>query len=185
VNAVDLSDVHHVDAAFDEALFLAGVTSLFLDVRAAVSGGSIDPVAGRLSPHLTALIGNQLRYAVESGHELSMSSIDHVTAALRGAEALSDGDLVCLVRFDVAGRLGPVALLSDLAPAAQLAAMPTRTWYETWRLARPAGVTSPPLPQECPSCGAPASGETHCHYCHSLLVDATAQFRVQSIECMG
>jgi hypothetical protein len=182
---VDLGAVHRVDAAFDADLFLAGATSLFLDVRAALTAGSIDPVSGRLSPQMTASLGNQLHYAVESGHELGMSSIDTVTAVLRGVEALSTGDLTCLVRLNVTGRMGPVSLISDVPPPVQLAALPTRTWYETWRLSRPAGGASPPLPTACPSCGAPASGETHCHYCHSLLVDATTGFRVQSIECMG
>jgi hypothetical protein len=182
---IDLNAVHRVDAAFDADQFLAGATSVFLDVRAALTGGTIDPVAGRLSPQMTASLGNQLHYAVESAHVMGMSSIDAVTAVLRGVEALSTGDLTCLVRFNVSGRMGPVSLIGDMPPAAQLAAMPTRTWYETWRLSRPAGVSSPPLPTACPSCGAPASGETHCHYCHSLLVDATTGFRVQSVECMG
>jgi len=182
---VDVSAVQRVDATFDPNLFLAGATSLFSDVRAALSAGSIDPVAGRLSPELTSMFGNQLQYAMTTGHQLTMSSIDHVTATLRGVEAQSAGDIMCLVKYDVVGRMGLVALGGSVPPASQLAAMPQRPWFETWRLTRPAGVASPPLPTTCPSCGAPATGETHCAYCHALLVDATTQFRVEHIECMG
>ena len=182
---VDVAAVQRVDATFDPTLFLAGATSLFSDVRAALSAGTIDPVAGRLSPELTSMFGNQLQYAMTTGHQLTMTSIDHVTASLRGVEADSAGNIVCLVRYQVVGRMGLVALSSNLPPASQLAAMPQRPWFETWRLTRPAGVTSPPLPATCPSCGAPATGETHCVYCHTLLVDATADFRVEHIECMG
>jgi hypothetical protein len=184
-SVVDLADVQQIDPSFDPALFLVGAQSLFLDVRAALSAGSIDPVAGRLSPELTAMNGKQLQYAVNAAHQLTMSSIDHVTPTLRGVEPLSSGDLMCVVRYDVVGRMGPVALTGDVPPATQLAGMPQRPWFETWRLSRPAGVTTPPLPTACPNCGAPATGESHCHFCHALLVDATAQFRVDSIECMG
>ena len=131
------------------------------------------------------MFGKQLQYALSSGHQLTMSSIDQVTATLRGVEADSAGSIVCLVRYDVVGRMGLVALGASVPPASQLAAMPERPWFETWRLTRPAGLTSPPLPATCPSCGAPATGETHCAYCHALLVDATAAFRVEHIECMG
>jgi predicted lipid-binding transport protein (Tim44 family) len=184
-DGVDIEAIQRVDATFDPTLFLAGATSLFSDVRAALSTGSIDPIAGRLSPELTAMFGNQLHYALTSGHQLTMTSIDHVTATLRGVEAGSAGDITCLVRYDVVGRMGLVALGGATPPQTQLAAMPKRPWFETWRLARPAGVTSPPLPATCPSCGAPATGGTHCAYCHALLVDATIEFRVEHIECMG
>jgi len=182
---VDVAAVQRVDATFDPTIFLAGATSLFHDVRAALSAGTIDPVAGRLSPELTSMFGNQLQYAMTTGHQLTMTSIDQVTATLRGVEAGSAGDIMCLVKYQVVGRMGLVALGDSVPPASQLAAMPQRPWFETWRLTRPAGVTSPPLPATCPSCGAPATGETHCIYCHALLVDATAQFRVEHIECMG
>ena len=142
-------------------------------------------VAGRLSPELTSTFGNQLQYAMTTAHQLRMSSIDQVTATLRGVEADSSGNIVCLVRYDVVGRMGLIALSGAVPAASQLASMPQRPWYETWQLTRPAGVTSPPLPATCPSCGAPATGETHCAYCHTLLVDATEQFRVEHIECMG
>jgi hypothetical protein len=182
---VDVAGVQKIDPAFDPALFLVGAQALFLDVRAALSAGSIDPIAGRLSPELTAMNGKQLQYAVSAAHQLTMSSIDQVTPTLRGAEPLSNGDLMCVVRYEVVGRMGPVALTGDVPPATQLAAMPQRSWFETWRLSRPAGVTTPPPPTACPNCGAPATGETHCHFCHALLVDAAEQFRVDSIECMG
>lgn len=182
---VDVAAVQRVDASFDPTLFLAGATSLFSDVRAALSAGSVDPVAGRLSPELTSMFGNQLQYAMTTGHQLTMTSIDSVTASLRGAEASSAGDIMCLVKYEVLGRMGLVALNGSEPPATQLAAMPQRPWFETWRLSRPAGVTSPPLPATCPSCGAPATGGTHCAYCHSLLVDASIQFRVEHLECMG
>jgi hypothetical protein len=182
---VDVAAVQRVDATFDPTLFLAGATSLFSDVRAALSAGTIDPVAGRLSPELTSMFGNQLQYAMTAGHQLTMTSIDQVTATLRGVEAGSAGDIMCLVKYDVVGRMGLVALGDSVPPANQLAAMPQRPWFETWRLTRPAGVSSPPLPTTCPSCGAPATGGTHCAFCHALLVDATAQFRVEHIECMG
>jgi predicted lipid-binding transport protein (Tim44 family) len=182
---VDVAAIQRVDATFDPTLFLAGATSLFSDVRVALSSGTIDPVAGRLSPELTSMFGNQLQYAMTTGHQLTMTSIDQVTATLRGVEADSAGNIVCLVRFEVVGRMGLVALGDSVPPASQLAAMPQRPWFETWRLTRPAGITSPPLPATCPSCGAPATGGTHCAYCHTLLVDATAQFRVEHIECMG
>ena len=184
-DGVDIAAVQRVDATFDQALFLAGATSLFSDVRAALSAGSIDPVAGRLSPELTAMLGKQLQYATTAGHQLTMTSIDEVTAILRGVEADSTGTIVCLVRYNVVGRMGLVALGGTVPPASQLAAMPQRPWFETWRLTRPAGLTTPPLPATCPSCGAPTTGGTHCTYCHALLVDATAQFRVEHIECMG
>jgi predicted lipid-binding transport protein (Tim44 family) len=182
---VDVAAVQRVDATFDPTIFLAGATSLFSDVRAALSAGSIDPVAGRLSPELTAMFGNQLQYATTSGHQLTMTSIDQVTASLRGVEAGSAGDIGCLVRYDVVGRMGVVALGGSEPPASQLAAMPQRPWFENWRLTRPAGLASPPLPATCPSCGAPTTGGTHCPYCHALLVDATVAFRVEHIECMG
>jgi len=182
---IDLADVQQIDPTFDPALFLVGAESLFVDVRAAMSAGSIDPIAGRLSPELTAMYGKQLQYAVSAAHQLTMTSIDHVTPTLRGVEPLSTGDLMCVVRYDVVGRMGQVALTGDVPPATQLAAMPQRPWFETWRLSRPAGVTTAHLPTTCPNCGAPATGESHCHFCHALLVDATAQFRVDSIECMG
>jgi len=182
---VDIAAVQRVDASFDPTLFLAGATSLFTDVRAALSAGSIDPIAGRLSPELTSMFGNQLQYAMTTGHQLTMTSIEKVTATLRGVEAESAGDILCLVKYDVVGRMGLVMLNASVPPASQLAAMPQRPWFETWRLTRPAGVTSPPLPANCPSCGAPATGETHCVYCHTLLVDATVQFKVEHIECMG
>jgi hypothetical protein len=184
-SATDLADVQQIDPSFDPALFLVGARALFLDVRAALSAGSIDPVAGRLSPELTAMYGKQVQYAVNAAHQLTMSSVDQVTPTLRGVEPLSSGDLMCVVRYDVVGRMGQVALTGDVPPATQLATMPQRPWFETWRLSRPTGVTSPPLPTSCPNCGAPATGESHCHFCHALLVDATAQFRVDSIECMG
>jgi hypothetical protein len=183
--ALDIRSVRLVDASFDPAAFIASAASLFADVRAALSSGAVDPIAGRLSPELTAIIGKQLHYATSIGHQLTMCSIDKVTATLRGVEALSNGTIVCVVRYDVTGRMSQVMLTGDVPPASQLAATPQRTWYETWRLAQPAGVTSPPPATACPSCGAPASGETHCHYCHALLVDATTQFRVENIECMG
>jgi hypothetical protein len=182
---VDVAAIQRVDATFDPPVFLAGATALFSDVRAALSAGTIDPVAGRLSPELTSMFGNQLQYAVTTGHQLTMTSIDQLTATLRGVEADSAGSIVCLVRYDVVGRMGLVALGDAVPPATQLAAMPQRPWFETWRLTRPAGLTSPPLPSTCPSCGAPTTGGTHCVYCHALLVDATAQFRVEHIECMG
>jgi predicted lipid-binding transport protein (Tim44 family) len=185
VGGVDVAAVQRVDATFDPTVFLAGATSLFSDVRAALSAGTIDPIAGRLSPELTSMFGNQLQYAMTTGHQLTMTSIDHVTASLRGVEAGSAGDIMCLVRYEVVGRMGLVALGGSVPPATQLAAMPQRPWFETWRLTRPAGVASPPLPATCPSCGAPATGGTHCAYCHALLVDATAAFRVEHIECMG
>jgi len=184
-DGVDIAAVQRVDATFDQRLFLAGATSLFSDIRAALSAGSIDPVAGRLSPELTSMFGNQLQYALTTGHQLTMTSIDQVSATLRGVEADSAGAIVCLVKYDVLGRMGLVAMNGTVPAPSQLAAMPQRRWFETWRLTRPAGLTSPPLPATCPSCGAPTTGGTHCTYCHALLVDATAQFRVEHIECIG
>ena len=98
---------------------------------------------------------------------------------------MSTGDIVCVVRYDVDGRMGQVLLGADLPAETQLAALPTRHWYETWRFSRPAGAPTPPPATACPSCGAPASGESHCHYCNALLIDSTASFRIDSIECMG
>ncbi|HEY0871163.1 MAG TPA: hypothetical protein VGD55_12245, partial [Acidothermaceae bacterium] len=68
---IDIAAVQRVDASFDPTLFLAGATSLFTDVRAALSAGSIDPIAGRLSPELTSMFGNQLQYAMTAGHQLT------------------------------------------------------------------------------------------------------------------
>jgi hypothetical protein len=181
---LDTAAVQRVDASFDPAAFLAAAQSLFVDVKAAMNSGSLDKVAGRFAPPFAARTGNQLQYAV-SAHQLTMASVDHVTASLRGTEALSSGDIVCIVRFDVLGRMGQVALGGNTPPDSQLASLPQRTWYETWRMSRPVGVEGPPPATVCPSCGAPASGETHCHYCNALLVDATASFRIDSIECMG
>jgi predicted lipid-binding transport protein (Tim44 family) len=183
--AVDLAEVQRIDPTFDPALFLVGAQALFVDVRAALSSGTIDPIAGRLSPELTVMFGRQLQYAVGSSHHLTMTSLDQVRPTLYGAEPLSSGDLTCAVRYDVVGRMGQVTLGGDVPPATQLAAMPQRAWYEIWRLSRPAGAPAPPVPAACPNCGAPATGESHCRYCHALLVDATVLFRVDSIECMG
>ena len=113
--------------SFDPTFFLAGATSLFTDVRAALSAGSIDPIAGRLSPELTSMFGNQLQYAMTTGHQLTMTSIDKVTATLRGVEADSAGDIVCLVKYDVVGRMGLVAAERERAtgdPARGHAAAP-------------------------------------------------------------
>ena len=55
------------------------------------------------------MIGNQLRYAVSTAHVQTMTAVDQVTATLRGVEPLSTGDIVCVVRYDVDGRMGQVA----------------------------------------------------------------------------
>ncbi len=182
---LDIAGVQRVDASFDAEAFTTSAQSVFLTVRAAMNTGSLDAVTGRFSPALCAVMGNQLRYAVSTAHVQTMTSVDHVAASLRGVEPLSTGDIVCVVRFDVDGRLGQVQLGADAPPETQVAALPTRHWYETWRFSRPAGAPAPPPATACPSCGAPASGESHCHYCNTLLIDSTASFRIDSIECMG
>lgn len=182
---LDIAGVQRVDASFDAEAFTTSAQSVFLAVRAAINTGSLDAVTGRFAPALGAVMGNQLRYAVSTAHVQTMTSVDHVAASLRGVEALSSGDIVCVVRYDVDGRLGQVLLGADVSPETQVAALPTRHWYETWRFSRPAGAPTPPPATACPSCGAPASGESHCHYCNTLLIDSTASFRIDSIECMG
>ena len=182
--SLDIAGVQRVDGSFDADAFTTSAQSVFLTVRAAINTGSLDTVTGRFSPALCATIGNQLRYAVSTRVQ-TMTAVDHVAATLRGVEPLSTGDIVCVVRYDVDGRLGQVQLGADVPPETQVAALPTRHWYETWRFSRPAGAPAPPPATACPSCGAPASGESHCHYCNTLLIDSTAAFRIDSIECMG
>lgn len=182
---VDLAGVQSVDASFDPARFLAAAVALFRDVRSAYNNANLDAVAGRLAPELAAAMGHQIHAATTLTHQLNMTAIDSVTPELRGVEAGVDGSIHAVVRFHVSGRLGPVVLGADVPPATQLGQLPLRQWFEVWRLARPAGVASPPPASNCPSCGAPASGETHCRYCGALLVDATAEFRIDAIECFG
>src|SRR5450755_4027445 len=128
---LDIAGVQRVDASFDAESFTTSAQSVFLSVRAALNTGSLDAVTGRFSPALCAVMGNQLRYAVSTAHVQTMTSVDHVAASLRGVEALSTGDIVCVVRFDVDGRLGQVQLGADAPPETQVAALPTRHWYET------------------------------------------------------
>jgi predicted lipid-binding transport protein (Tim44 family) len=184
-SAVDVAALQGLDGSFDPAAFLAGATSLFRDVRGAFNSGSLDVVAGRLSPQLTAVMGKQLQYATTTTHQQNMTAIDDVSVELLGIDANSTGEILTVVRYQVLGRMGEIQLNVDVPPATQLAGLPQRSWFEIWRLTRPLGSANPPPATACPSCGAPASGETHCHYCNALLVDATARFRVAGIECMG
>ena len=182
MSATDLNAVRSADPSFDADEFLVAATALFRDVRSAYSQGHLDTVAGRISPGLVAIFDRQSRFLTS---ERTMSAIDSVTAELHGIEMASDGELRTVVRFDVTGRLGVVALSADVPPATQLTALPTRRWFEIWRLSRPCGFATPPPATNCPACGAPITGESHCHYCNALLIDATANFRVDAIECMG
>ncbi|MGH8890836.1 MAG: TIM44-like domain-containing protein [Acidothermaceae bacterium] len=182
MTATDLRAARAADPSFDAEAFLSAVTGLFRDVRSAYSDGNLDRVTGRIAPELAAIFERQSRFLTG---ERTMSAVDAVAAELHGVEMGSDGELRTVVRFDVTGRLGAVALSADLPPATQLAGLPTRHWFEIWRLSRPCGFTTPPPATNCPSCGAPSTGESHCHYCNALLIDATANFRVDAIECMG
>jgi len=156
-DGVDIAAVQRVDATFDQALFLAGATSLFSDVRAALSAGSIDPVAGRLSPELTAMLGKQLQYATTAGHQLTMTSIDEVTAILRGVEADSTGTIVCLVRYNVVGRMGLVALGGTVPPASQPIPKPSALMVPPPRMSLGA---HPWCSSECGSCRRQPANET-------------------------
>jgi hypothetical protein len=183
--AVDVRAVQAIDASFDLNAFMTGAASLFRDVRAAFNTGSLDPVAGRLSPELTAIMGKQLQYATTIARQQNMTSIDDLSVELLGIDAASTGEILTVVRYDVVGRLGEIVLNAAVPAATQLAALPQRSWFEIWRLARPAGISTPPPATVCSSCGAPATGETHCRFCHALLVDATVGFHVVGVECMG
>jgi hypothetical protein len=183
--AVDVRAVQAIDATFDLDAFMAGASSLFRDVRAAFNTGSLDSVAGRLSPELTAIMGKQLQYATATARQQNLTSIDDLSVALLGLDVGSAGEILTVVRYDVVGRLGLVMLNATVPAATQLAGLPQRSWFEIWRLARPAGISTPPPAAVCSSCGAPATGETHCRFCHALLVDATVGFHVVGIECMG
>lgn len=178
----DLDAIRTADPAFDPDQFLTAATALFCDVRAAFSEGALDRVAGRVSSELIAAFDRRSRLVTS---ERTMSAIDAVSAQLQGAELSSAGEVHTIVRFDVTGRLGVVLLTGDLTPQTQLAGLPTRHWFEIWRMSRPLGSATPPPATNCPSCGAPATGESHCHYCNALLIDAAANFRVDAIECMG
>jgi predicted lipid-binding transport protein (Tim44 family) len=182
---VDIAAVQAVDASFEPAAFVAGAAGLFRAVRQALDAANLDAVAGRLAPELAAALGHQLYYATTMTHRLTMSEVDDLVVELRGVEATSDGAIRAVVRFHTTGRLGEIALGTDVPPATQLGQLPLRQWLEVWRLSRPAGVPTPPPASACPTCGAPASGESHCRYCQALLVDATAGFRVDAIECLG
>lgn len=181
----DVAAVRSIDATFDPAAFLAAAAALFRTVRAAYNDANLDAVAGRLAPELTVVLGHQLHAAATFAHRLTMSGVDDVVPELRGVEASSDGTIRAIVRFNVTGRLGEVLLGADVSQATQLAQLPVRQWFEIWRMSRPAGVATPPPATSCPTCGAPASGQTHCRFCQALLVDGVAGFRVDAIECFG
>jgi hypothetical protein len=185
IDDASLAAVRAVDPAFDSGAFLTAAAALFRDVRNACNDGSLDAVAGHVGGEFAAAFAKRARFMTTTSHRRDMSAIDAVTPQLHGMEVRPDGSVLAVVRFDVVGRMGQIALDADVAPASQLAGLPTRSWYEIWRLARPAGVATPPAATSCPTCGAPAAGGSHCRYCGTLLVDAGASFVVESVECMG
>ena len=83
---LDIAGVQRIDGSFDPEAFTTSAQSLFLSVRAAINTGTLDAVTGRFSPPLFAVMGNQLRYAVETAHVQTMTAVDHVAATLRGVE---------------------------------------------------------------------------------------------------
>jgi len=143
MSATDLNAVRSADPSFDADEFLVAATALFRDVRSAYSQGHLDTVAGRISPGLVAIFDRQSRFLTS---ERTMSAIDSVTAELHGIEMASDGELRTVVRFDVTGRLGVVALSADVPPATQLTALPTRHWSRSGGSHDPAA--SPPRRQQ-------------------------------------
>ena len=68
---------------------------------------------------------------------------------------------------------------------AQLAVLPSRTWFEIWRLDRPAGAPPVEPAATCTNCGAPGNGLTSCRYCGTQLCQVPSDFAVGSIEWLA
>lgn len=155
---------------------------IFTDVRRACTVGDLGSVSGRIAADLAAALGRQQDTMAAQGQR-RVTRIDSVTARPLGGQAPSAEDRTMVIRYAVTGGLGNAVLGDDLD--AQLAVLPSRTWFEIWRLDRPAGAPPVEPAATCTNCGAPGNGLTTCRYCGTQLCQVPSDFAVGSIEWLA
>jgi hypothetical protein len=155
---------------------------LFTDVRRACTLGQLDATTTQVALVLRTALIHQQETMAASGQR-RVTRIDTVASEPFGGQAASAADRALVVRFTVTGGLGVATLGDDLD--AQLEVLPTRTWFEIWRLARPADAAPVEPAAKCSNCGAPANGLTTCAYCGASLVSPATDYAVETIEWLA
>jgi hypothetical protein len=155
---------------------------LFTAVRRACTLGQLDATTTEVAPVLRVALIHQQETMAASGKR-RVTRIDSVTSEPFGGQVFTAADRTVVVRFKVAGGLGEATLGDDLD--AQLAVLPTRTWFEIWRLARPADASPVEPAATCSNCGAPSNGLTTCAYCGTSLVKPATDYAVNTIEWLA
>ena len=155
---------------------------LFTDVRRACTVGDLGSVSGRIATDLVEALGHQQDTMAAQGRR-RITRIDRVTAGPFGGQVPSAEDRAMVIRYAVTGGLGETPLGDDLD--AQLAVLSSRTWFEIWRLDRPAGAPPVEPAATCTNCGAPGNGLTSCRYCGTKLCPVPSDFAVGSIEWLA
>ena len=172
-------------AAADDAAWTSSAAvavQLFTAVRRACTLGDLTAVADRVAPDLRKALIHQQETMAAAGRR-RVTRIDQVSAEAFNGQVPSPGDRTMIVRYQVCGGLGEAVLGDDLD--GQLVVLPSRTWVEIWRLARPEDAPAVEPVGTCPSCGAPSNGLATCHYCGTSLLTTPSDFAVQSIEWLA
>lgn len=155
---------------------------LFTAVRRACTLGDLDPVAARIATALRTSLNRQQETMAVAGKR-RVTRIDQVTAGPFGGQPASAEDRTIIVRYAVSGGLGEVTLGDDLDAALEV--LPARTWFEIWRLSRPADAAPVEPAATCRNCGAPGNGLSTCKYCGTSLAQLPTDFAVESIEWLA
>jgi hypothetical protein len=147
-----LSAIAAADAAFDSGALLRELPDRFAQCCRALADGDADRLHGCPSPSLFE--------QWQKGEALPASTMAELSAA-----SVEDVRLVWAERRRGEDRM--VVGIDCLRDSGGDLTSPT----EYWPLVRPSGAQTPSaLPDECPDCGGPVTGETaFCRYCGSAL----------------
>ena len=160
----------------------AMAVGVFTAVRAACTHGDLSTVSNQIGPDLLKSLIRQ-QDTMAAGGKRRVTRIDQVTAEGFNGNVPGPDDRMMVVKYRVSGGIGELRLGDDLD--AQLAVLPTQSWVEIWRLARPEDAPAVVLAATCPNCGAPGNGLATCRYCGTNLTATATDWAVQTIEWLA